>query len=404
MVRRYDDEEYHFHAAELYVNPYPFYQKLRDKYPVHLDKYFGCWVITTYKDVVTAFANRDLSSERALGGAMLQQEGWKDLQPLFIHIANLMFFTDPPRHTHIRALINRAFSARMAETWRNRIQKIVNDQLDLVQGQGSMDIIQDVALQLPFQTVADMFGIPVQDHTRFKHWADDLAYFLGNPPTLENCTQLMYSVNAFMDYFREIVGQHRSRPKENVMNILLHAREHGVTLTEEELLINCIGIFAGGQGTTTHLIGNGLLALLQNEQQLHLLRNNPDLIESAVEELLRYDSPAQFTARTCCRTTEIRNTKIYKGQKVMLILGSANRDPQQFKDPDHLDLKRQENRHLSFGNNIHYCVGSALARLQGQIAINTILQRMPHIQLADSPLEWQENLSFRGLKALHVTF
>jgi cytochrome P450 len=402
--RYHSDDKYNFHGAELYADPYPFYHRLRAKYPIHLDSYFGCWLVTTYEDVVTAFANRALSSERAEGGAILRQEGWKELQPLFTHIANLMFYADPPKHTQIRALINKAFSARMIETWRDRIQQLVNDQLDLVREQGHMDVIQDLALPLPLQTISDLLGIPPQDRTQFKHWSDDLAHFLGNPLTLEKCKQIMHSINAFMDYFRGVVEQHRSSPRDNIVNALLQAEEHGVTLSEDELLINCVGIFVGGHETTTNLIGNGLLALLRNPQQMHLLRHNPSLIKSAVEELLRYDSPVQFTARIAKANTEIKGQKIYKGQKVMLMLGAANRDPQQFKEPDRLDLSRQENRHLAFGSNIHYCIGAALARIEGQIAISTILRRFPHLQLTSAPLEWQENLSYHGLKALHVAF
>jgi pimeloyl-[acyl-carrier protein] synthase len=404
MVHKLDDDEYNFHGAELYADPYPFYHKLRARYPVHLDSHFGCWVVTAYEDVVAAFANRDLSSERAEAGAILRQEGWKELQPLFAHIANLMFYNDIPKHTQIRALINKAFSARMIETWRDRIQKIVDELLNPVQDQGHMDVIRDLALPLPLQTISDMLGIPPEDRSQFKRWSDDLAYFLGNPPTLEKCTELMQSMNDFMTYFRGIVEQHRSNPQDTIVNALLQAEEHGVTLTEDELLINCVGLFVGGHETTMNLIGNGLLALLHNPQQMERLRRQPLLIKSAVEELLRYDSPVQFTARIAKTTSQIRGQKIYRGQKVMLMLGAANRDPQQFPEPDRLDISRQENRHLAFGSNIHYCIGAALARVEGQIAINTLLQRMPQLQLADSPLEWQENLSYHGLKALPVTF
>lgn len=403
MVYR-DDNEYNFQAAKLYANPYPFYHKLRAKYPVHLDSYFGCWVVTTYEDVMVALANRDLSSERAMGGALLRQEGWKDLQPLFAQIANLMFYTDPPRHTQLRGPINKVFSARMAETWREHIQHTANELLDRVQDQRHIDILQDLALPLPMQTMADVFGIPFQDRTRLKRWSDDLAYFLGNAPTLQQCTQLMQSINEFMDYFREIIRQHRLHPKNDIVQALLHAEDHGAGLSEDELLMNCIGIFAGGHGTTTNLIATGLLSLLQHPQQMQALQRNPALINNAIEELLRYESPTQFTARIARANTEIRGVKIYKGQKVMLILGAANRDPQRFPDPDCLDLQRQENHHLAFGGNTHYCVGSALARIEGQVAINTVLQRLPHLQLTPLPLEWQENLSFRGLKALPVTF
>jgi cytochrome P450 len=197
------------------------------------------------------------------------------------------------------------------------------------------------------------------------------------------------------------------QPKDNLLNALIQTEEQGVMLTEDELLMNCVGLFAGGHETTTNLIGNGLLALLQHPEAMSNLQSDPSLIESAVEEFLRYDSPVQFTARVVKQTTEIGGQKIHKGQHVMLMLGAANRDPLKFIHPDHLDISRQENKHLAFGHNIHYCIGAALARLETQIAITTVLQRMPNIrieQIESMPLKWQENLSFHGLKSLPVVF
>lgn len=388
----------------IFADPYPLYQRLRGRYPVHLDSHLGCWVVTSYSDVVAGLANRDLSSERAMQGTVLQEKDWQELSPLFTYISQLMFYADLPKHSRIRGLVNKAFSARMIERWRTSIQNIVDEQLAIVQDKGKMDIIKDLAFPLPAQVIADMLGIPAHDRDQFKCWSDDLVDFLGNPPTLAQCTRLMQSLQEFMEYFREIVAQHRKAPKDDLVDALLSAEDQGSMLTEDELLVNCVGLFAGGHETTMNAIGNGMLALLRNPEALEDLRVQPSLIVSAVEELLRYDSPVQFTARLAKQTTRIGRQKIYKGQKVMLMLGAANRDPAQFREPDRLDLCRQDNRHLAFGFNIHYCIGAALARLEAQIAIATIVQRAPHICLDVAPLEWQENLSFHGVKALKVTF
>jgi pimeloyl-[acyl-carrier protein] synthase len=396
--------EYDLCEPAIFTDPYPFYQRVRASYPVHLDSHLGCWVVTSYAEVVSGLANRDLSSERVMRGAALQEEGWHKFGPLFEHISNLMFYTDPPKHTHIRSLVNKALSARMVEKWREHIQDVVNEQLAPALAKGRIDIIRDLAFPLPFHVIANMLGIPPHEHHQLKRWSDDLADFLGNPPTIDMCTRLMRSIQEFTDYLRVIVAEHRTHPEGDLIDALLQAEDHGVVLSEDELLMNCIGLFGGGHETTTNAIGNGIFALMRNPREMQRLRDDPTLIVSAVEELLRYDSPVQFTARIAKQTTEIGGKKIYKGQSVMLMLGAANRDPHQFQNPDTLNICRQDNRHLAFGNNIHYCVGSALARLEIQIAIMTILQSTPVLQLADAPLEWQENLSFHGLKALHVIF
>jgi cytochrome P450 len=336
-------------------------------------------------------------------GAALQEKEWRELNPLFAHIANLMFYSDPPKHTRIRSLVNRALSARMVEKWRNHIQRILDDEIALIENKGGADIIERIAFPLPSQVIADMLGVPEHDRIQFKRWSDDLADFLGNPPTLDQCTRLLSSIQDFMAYFRGIVADHRVHPKDDLVDALMHAEDGGVMLTEDELLINCVGLFTGGHETTTNAIGNGVLALLCNPQEMQRLRDNPKLLVSAVEELLRYDSPVQFTARIASQATEIGGKKIYKGQRVMLMLGAANRDPLQFQDPDSLDIGRQDNRHVAFGHNIHYCVGAALARLEIQTAISTLLQRMPALRLDETKdLVWQDNLSFHGVKALPV--
>jgi pimeloyl-[acyl-carrier protein] synthase len=396
--------EFDLHSATIFANPYPLYHKIRSQYPVHLDSHLGCWVVTSYANVLAALANRDLSSERIIQGSLLQEKDWAALSPLFTSLSNLMFYSDPPKHTRIRSLINKAFSARMIEKWREYIQQVVDEQLALVQDQGQMDVIQDLAFPLPSRVIATMLGIPDCDYQQFKLWSDDLADFLGNPPTLEQCQKLASSIQAFMHYFRGIVAEHRKHPQNDLVDALLASENQEMTLTEDELLINCIGLFVGGHETTTNAIGNGLLALLGHADQMHKLQGDFSLLASAVDELLRFDSPVQFTARIALKTTEIGGEKIYRGQRVLLVLGAANRDPAYFQNPDDLDICRTNNRHLAFGQNIHYCIGGPLARQEIQIAIETLLRRFPHIRRAGDELVWQENLSFHGVKALPVLF
>jgi len=396
--------DYDLSGPDIFADPYPLYRRLRSDHPVHLDSHLGCWVVTSYEAVSAGLAHRALSSERVMRGTILQDPAWAELLPLFSSISNLMFYADPPRHTHIRSLINRALSARMVETWREHIQHIVNTLLDQVEGQGNMDVIADLAFPLPAQVIADMLGIPPHDRQQFKRWSDDLVDFLGNPPTLELCKRLLQSIKDFTCYLREVVADHQCHPRGDLVDALLQKDEQEQELTEEELLMNCVGLFVGGHETTTNAIGNGLLALLQNEGELQKLRNDPALISSAVEECLRYDSPVQFTARSALQTTEIGAKKVYKGQSVMLMLGAANRDPAVFAAPDTFDISRQYNRHLAFGQNIHYCIGAPVARLEMRVVLETMLKRLPSLHLADEQLVWNENLSFHGVKKLSVLF
>jgi cytochrome P450 len=396
--------EYDLYGPDIFADPYPLYHKLRSHYPVHLDSHLGCWVVTSYADVTAALANRALSSERMMQGAILQEPAWAELRPLFSSISNLMFYADPPKHTHMRSLINKVMSARMVEKWREHIQRIVDTLLDQAMEQGKLDIIADLAFPLPMQVIADMLGVPAQDHQQFKRWSDDLTDFLGNPPTLELCQRLDQSVKDFTHYFRGIVAEHKAHPKDDLVDALLQHDGQESALTEEELLMNCVGLFTGGHETTTNAIGNGLLALLRNGGELLKLRDDPTLLTSTIEECLRYDSPVQFTARFVRQTTEIGGKKMYKGQSVMLMLGAANRDPAVFDSPDTFNISRQDNRHLAFGQNIHYCIGAPIARLEMRVLFETLLKRLPNLRLADEELTWNENLSFHGVKRLPVLF
>jgi cytochrome P450 len=294
---------------------------------------------------------------------------------------------------------------------RELVQALVNKMLAAVKDEGRMDVMSDLANQLPATVIAELLGVPATDQRQFKEWSDDIAVALSAIDTGASKDELfrLYdlgqkSFGALSDYFRERVVELRRHPQENLLTALAQAEEKGDRLTEDELFANCVLLMIAGHETTTNLIGNGMLALLQNPGQREVLAANPELIGSAVEELLRYDSPVQKMGRIALDDIEAGDKHITKGQLVCFSFAAANRDPEQFESPEQLDITRKPNRHLAFGHGLHYCVGAALARLEGQIAINTMLRSLPNIQLASENLEWYRNFTLRGLKSLPVVF
>jgi cytochrome P450 len=274
-----------------------------------------------------------------------------------------------------------------------------------------MDVMTDLANPLPATVIAELLGVPAKDQRQFKAWSDDIALALSGIDTASTKDELfaLYelaqkSFLALSDYFMERVVELRRNPQENLLSALAQAEEQGDRLTEDELFANCVLLMIAGHETTTNLIGNGILALLQNPSQREALRSNPDLIVSAVEELLRYDSPVQKMGRIALADIHVTGKQIKKGELVCFSFAAANRDPEQFDSPRQLDITRKPNRHLAFGHGLHYCVGAALARLEGQVAVNSVLRCLPKIQLAHENLEWYRNFTLRGLKSLPVAF
>jgi cytochrome P450 len=316
-----------------------------------------------------------------------------------------MVFQDPPDHTRLRSLVNKAFTSRVVEAMRLRIQATVEGLLDAVQSRRQMDLIHDFAYPLPAITIAEMLGVPPEARNQFKGWADDVVAFLGTGRAqLDILERGQQSVLALTEWLRNLIAQHRRQPKADLLSLLISAEEQGDVLSEMELVGICISLLTAGHETTTNLIGNGLLALLQHPAQQQQLQENPDLIVAATEELLRYNSPVQRNWRVIKENIELGGQQMSRGQLVFAMLGAANRDPAQFPDPDRLDFDRRENRHVAFGYGIHFCVGAPLARLEGQIAINTILHRLPGLRLVNERPVWLENMAFRGLKSLPVVF
>ncbi len=381
-------------------DPYPTYHRLRTEDPVHHNP-LGFWVLTRYDDVVAVLRDPRFAKE-AIAAFVAARYGVATPA-----IGLSMLDRDPPDHTRLRGLVNKAFTPRVVEALRPRIQRIVDDLLQRVGGIGSMDLIEDFAYPLPVTVICEMLGVPVADHERFKGWGLDIARGLDAillPPDSDVARRSGASRHALADYFRELIAERRAAPRGDLLSALIAAEEAGDKLNEDELLATCILLLVAGHETTVNLIGNGTLALLRHPDQLRRLREHSDLIASAVEELLRYDGPVQRTARIPSEDVTIRGKTIGKGELVMPFIGAADRDPAQFPDPDRLDITRVDNRHIAFGWGIHFCLGAPLARVEGQIAINTLVQRFPKLALATDTPEYRESLTLRGLKTLPVAF
>jgi pimeloyl-[acyl-carrier protein] synthase len=316
-----------------------------------------------------------------------------------------MLFLDPPQHGRVRGLASVAFTARRVEVLRHHIEAITDRLLDRVQAAGSCEVMTDLANPLPAIVTAEMLGMPTEDHELLKDWSADFAEMLGNfQHNPGRADAVLRSVEEMTSYFQRAVRSEATHPTEGLVNALTTAEVDGDRLSEEEVVANVIVTMVGGQETTTNLIGNGLLTLLRQPEQLERLRSEPELVPSAVEELLRYESPSQHTARLAPADVTLGDKTIQRGQAVIAVMGAANRDPERFPDPDRLDLARRDNRHLAFGWASHFCFGAPLARMEGQIALATILRRLPDLRLATDKVRWRANLGLRGLTALPVTF
>jgi cytochrome P450 len=389
------------------ANPYRFYHQLRSEAPVYWSEAMGAWLLTRYCDAEAALRDPRLISGTRISAAVKQlpEAVQPEIQALQNHISSWMGFIDPPDHTRLRALVSNAFTPRMIRDLRPQIQAIVDDLLDRVQEAGEMDVIADFAFPLPAIVIAEMLGLPPADREQFKQWSNDVMAFLGTGrPQVDVARRAQQGVYALKGYLRSIFSQRRQSPQDDLISALLIVEQEGDRLSEEEMFGMCVFLLVAGHETTLALIGNGLLALLRNPDRKRTLQDDPALIETAVEEFLRYDSPIQHQTRVAGEDFELEGRQIRQGQRVLPMLGAANRDPAQFDDPDRLDIRRQPNPHLAFGYGIHFCLGAPLARLEGQIAIGAILRRMPALQLTTESLTWRVHTSMRNPEMLPVTF
>ncbi len=387
---------------EFHANPYPFYEQLREKDPVH-ESPLGFRVLSRYDDVVMALRDPRFGRDgfETLLAAQYGPEGAEGRLP------RSMLMHDPPDHTRLRTLVSKAFTPRVIEGMRPHIQAIVDRLLDQVRDGQGMDVIADLAYPLPVTVICEMLGVPLDDHVAIRSWSSDIARSLDSIGLLADPDVMARgdkARRALTEYFRGLLPERRQRPREDLLSQLIAVEERGDRLNESELLSMCLLLFIAGHETTVNLIGNGVLALLRHPDELKKLRNQPGLIPLAIEELLRYDSPVQWTARITNTDLEVRGSRIPNGAMVVAAIGAANRDPSQFRDPDRLDIAREGNRHVAFGFGIHFCLGAPLARVEGQIALGTLLRRMPDLALQTATPEWRDSSALRGLKTLPVTF
>jgi len=397
---------------EIHEDPYPFYARLRTAAPINWDERAGMdggWVLTRHADVMAALRSPHLSAERLMPGSLdwVPEQYLPAAQQVFKAMPHQLLFLNPPDHSRIRGLVSKAFTPRLLEGMRPHIQEIADEFLDAIEPAGRMELIHDFAYPLPAVVIAEMLGVPPEDREQFIEWSADFGAFLdGASLTLDGALQAIQGVADFMEYFRRLIDERRSAPRDDLLQGLITAREQDAALSEDELLSNLVLLLAAGHGTTTHLIGNGLYALIQYPDELRALVEERSLIPTAVAELLRYDSPVQLTGRRASADLEIGGQRIEAGQHVTMVLGAANRDPAQFPDPDRLDVRRPESKLMSFGQGIHFCLGAPLARIEAGIAFNALLKRLPDLRLdpAAAPAMREGGIVFRGFRELHVVF
>jgi pimeloyl-[acyl-carrier protein] synthase len=378
-----------FFTPEFFVDPYPTYEELRGE-PVRWEEQLEGWVFTGYPEVAVALADPRVSRGRG------PQEG--DL--LRRLLTRMMLFTDPPDHTRLRALANRAFTPSRVEALRPRIASIVDEQLAEVD-EGEWDLIEGLAYPVPVIVIAEILSLPASDRALFKRWSDDvIAVAAGVGDNPERRERGLRSAHALAEYFGALVAELRAHPNDTLLSGLVEAEEAGSRLTGEELLANAILLLMNGHETTTFAIGNGMLALLRHGEELARLRDDPGLIGSAVEEILRYDGSIQMRGVGAGDSFNIDAAEIRAGQTLWLAIGATGRDPRQFPEPDRFDIGRSPNRHLQFGIGPHFCIGAALARAEIQLALAGLLARFRQIELATDDIHWHEIAVFRGPKAV----
>lgn len=395
-------------VRDPHIDPYPLYALLREQAPIlRQQDEQGAWHLTRYQDVQAFLRDPRLSARRTTSQPMnpptqaqmtnLQRER---LAFFLRYFRLLMLFQDPPEHTRLRSLASKAFTPRIVEPLRSRIEQLVDDLLAPHLLTGEMDVVTALAIPFPLTVIMEVLGIPLKDRAQFKTWSD--ALFAGGDPTSEQAFTVRMELVA---YLRDLIAERKARPQEDLISSFVQARDLGAAFTEDEIIAQCEGILIAGHETTTALIANGLLALLSDESTWQHVHTHPDLAEAAVEELLRYDSPFQFTTRTAQVDIELDGYPIRAGERVVLWLGAANRDPARFPGPDTLDLARQDNRHLAFGGGVHYCLGAALARLEGRIALSRLARLPGKVQLTTNTfVRSAGNPTLRTVLSLPITF
>jgi pimeloyl-[acyl-carrier protein] synthase len=390
--------EFNPFLPEVHANPYPLYHRLRTQDPVHRSE-AGFWVLTRHAEVARVLRDPRMSRDPRRSPQFQLLRGGDGQDP-FEDGAPSMLFVDPPDHTRLRTLVNKAFTPTAIGRLRSRIEDLTEQLLDRVAGAGELELVDDFAYPLPVTVICELLGVPAQDQTRFRAWSGALVYLLDPLVAEDTLQRALEARTALRGYLGALVAQRRAHPAEDLLTALVAAEDQGHRLSEPELLSMCLLLLIAGHETTVNLIANGTLALLTHPAERDRLAGDPGLAASAVEELLRYDSPVQLTARHVLADLEVGGRRLVEGETVLAVLGAANRDPAPFPDPDRLDLTRSPNRHVAFGGGIHFCLGAPLARMEAQIALTALLRRFPDLALADAPPTWRDTITLRGLASL----
>ena len=385
-------------SAEMAQDPYPTYAKLRGRDPVHRSRLIDAWVFSRFADVDAILRDhRHFSSDPRKRVASGRRASLPNVEE------PSMLFLDPPDHTRLRALVNKAFTPRAVAALEPHIRELTTTLLDAVDDPAAFDLMEAVAKPLPVIVIAEMLGIPPDDRAQFAVWSDQRARILEptlSPDERETADAAMRSLD---EYLMPIISARRVDPKDDIISALAQAEEEGDKLTEREVLIMLRLLLVAGNETTTNLIGNGVLALLRHPDQLAALREDPRLIPSAVEELLRFDSPVQVDVRSVLDDCEVNGFRVRRGDNVVTLLGAANRDPDRFEAPDRLDVRRGDQNHLSFGRGIHHCLGAPLARLEGRVVLQALIERFSSLRLLEDRPAFRSSVALRGLLALPVS-
>jgi pimeloyl-[acyl-carrier protein] synthase len=378
------------------ADPYPYYRRMREQDPVHWNGVVRAWFLTRHADVSELLRDDRFSADRTLS------DRYTPPPPGRARPGRSMLVVDPPDHTRLRSLVNTAFTPRMVEQLRSRIEAISADLLDRLAGGREADLVAEFAYPLPVVVIAEMLGVPARDRLRFQEWSAVLVKGLDPFVDAETQERVFDARDALIDYLRGVIAERRRGPRDDLITGLIAAEAKGDVFSQGELLAMCNLLLVAGHETTVNLIGSGVLALLANPDQLERLRRAPELARTAVDELLRYTSPVQWTGRVAVADLELGGRRIARHQSVVGILGAANRDPAVFPDPDRLDIGRDPNPLLAFGRGIHFCLGAPLARLEAQVALPMLLARFPGLRLAGEP-EPRPTWNLRGLTRLPVT-
>ncbi len=394
--------------ATFKANPFPFYAQLRAEAPVFpvtvpMPTKQRAWLITRYSDVqdVLKDARFAKNPHNAMSPEQLKKRPW--IPSMFKPLEQNMLDLDSPDHTRLRALVHKAFTPRLIEQMRDEIQTLTDELLDAAEPKGSMDLIADFALPLPLTIIGRILGVPAEDNDKFHHWTKTLL----SAGTKMNYFVVIPTIMSFMRYLKKLIKERRAHPKDDLVTALVQAKDGSDQLSGDEVLAMIFLLLVAGHETTVNLIGSGSLALLEHPDQLEKLRSEPAIIKPAIEELLRFVCPVEMaTERYAREDITIAGTTIPRGELVLAVIGSANRDANYFDNPDILDVTRENNKHLAFGLGAHYCLGAPLSRLEGQIAISTLIRRMPNLRLSIAPdqLRWRGGIILRGLEALPVSF